>query len=148
METTLGMYLLLLGVIGSTPPDTGSTPAAVSVPPGEAGAKAALERSPRHHEWADISLPGKSAKISAFVAYPERKDKAPVVIVIHEIFGLSDWVRSVADQLAADGYIAIAPDLLTGKGPNGGGTESFATRDDVVAGVRGLTPDEVAGPST
>jgi carboxymethylenebutenolidase len=77
------------------------------------------------------------------VSYPERKEKAPVVIVIHEIFGLSDWVRSVADQLAADGYIAIAPDLLTGKGPGGGGTEAYASRDEVVAGVRGLTPDEV-----
>ena len=65
------------------------------------------------------------------------------MIVIHEIFGLSDWIRSVADQLAADGFIAIAPDLLTGKGPNGGGTEAYASRDDVVAGVRGLTPDEV-----
>jgi carboxymethylenebutenolidase len=77
------------------------------------------------------------------VSYPERKDKAPVIIVIHEIFGLSDWIRGVADQLAADGYIAVAPDLLTGKGPNGGGTEAFASRDDVVAGVRALTPDEV-----
>lgn len=145
METTLGIYLLLLGVIGSTLPDTGFTPAAVSVPPGEAGAKAALERSPRHHEWADISLPGKSAKISAFVAYPERKDKAPVVIVIHEIYGLTDWIRAVADQLAADGFIAIAPDFLSGRGPGGGGTDKFASRDDVVKAVRELAASEVAG---
>ena len=61
-----------------------------------------------------------------WVVYPERKDKAPVVIVIHEIFGLTDWIRGVADQLAADGFIAIAPDLISGKGPNGGGTESVA----------------------
>ena len=113
-----------------------------SLPPAEEGAKARLNASPRHGEYADITVPG-GAKVRAWVSYPERKDKAPVVIVIHEIFGLSDWIRSVADQLAADGYIAIAPDLLTGKGPNGGGTEAYATRDDVVAGVRGLTPEDV-----
>ncbi len=119
-----------------------AAPAAVNLPPGEDGAKARLNSSPRHGEYADIAVPGGNP-LRAWVSYPERKDKAPVVIVIHEIFGLSDWVRSVADQLAADGYIAIAPDLLTGKGPNGGGTDAFASRDDVVAGVRGLTPDEV-----
>jgi carboxymethylenebutenolidase len=75
--------------------------------------------------------------------YPERKDKAPVVLVIHEIFGLSDWARAVADQLAADGFIAIAPDLLSGRGKDGGGTDSFASRDDVVKAVRTLKPDEV-----
>jgi carboxymethylenebutenolidase len=112
------------------------------LPPGEEGAKARLNSSPRHGEYADVPIPG-GGSLRAWVVYPERKDKAPVVIVIHEIFGLSDWIRSVADQLAADGYIAIAPDLLTGKGPGGGGTEAFASRDDVVAGVRGLTPDEV-----
>ncbi len=112
------------------------------LPPGEEGAKARLNASPRHGEYADITLGG-ATTLRSWVSYPERKDKAPVVIVIHEIYGLTDWIRSVADQLAADGYIAIAPDLLTGKGPNGGGTESYASRDDVVAGVRGLTPDEV-----
>ena len=115
---------------------------AANLPPAEEGAKARLNASPRHGEYADIALDG-GTKVRAWVSYPERKDKAPVVIVIHEIFGLSDWIRSVADQLAADGFIAIAPDLLTGKGPNGGGTEAYASRDDVVAGVRGLTPDEV-----
>jgi carboxymethylenebutenolidase len=113
------------------------------VPPGEAGAKTALERSPRHHEWVDIAVPGKAGKVTAFVAYPERKDKAPVVIVIQEIYGLSDWIRSVADRLAADGFIAIAPDLLSGKGPGGGGTDKFGSRDDVVKAVRGLKAPDV-----
>lgn len=112
------------------------------LPPGEEDAKARLNSSARHGEYVDVPVEGAPA-LRAFVAYPERKDKAPVVIVIHEIYGLSDWVRALADQLAADGYIAIAPDLLTGKGPNGGGTEAYASRDDVVAGVRALTPDEV-----
>jgi carboxymethylenebutenolidase len=113
-----------------------------ALPPGEEGAKARLNATPRHGEYATVSLPG-GGNLRSWVSYPERKDKAPVVIVIHEIFGLTDWIRAVADQLAADGYIAIAPDLLTGKGPGGGGTEAYASRDDVVAGVRGLTPDEV-----
>jgi carboxymethylenebutenolidase len=77
-----------------------------------------------------------------WVVYPERKDKAGVVIVIHEIFGLSDWIRGVADALAAEGFIAIAPDLLSGMGPNGGGTESFPSRDAVVQKVRELSREE------
>jgi carboxymethylenebutenolidase len=83
--------------------------------------------------------------VSAFVAYPERKDKAPVVIVIHEVYGLTDWVRAVADRLAADGFLVIAPDLLSGMGPGRGGTDKFASRDDVVKAVRELKePDVVA----
>src|SRR4030043_2127940 len=74
-----------------------------AIPPGEAGAKAALETPPRHHEWVDIAVPGREGKVSAFVAYPERKDKAPVVIVIHEVYGLTDWVRAVADRLGGGG---------------------------------------------
>jgi carboxymethylenebutenolidase len=82
--------------------------------------------------------------VSAFIAYPERKDKAPVVIVIHEIYGLTDWIRAVADRLAGEGYIAIAPDLLSGKGPGGGGTDKFASRDDVAKALRDLPAAEVA----
>ncbi len=123
----------------------GATPAAAAnLPPPEEQAKARLNASPRHGEYADIALAG-GGTLRTWVSYPERKDKAPVVIVIHEIFGLSDWIRAVADQLAADGYIAIAPDLLSGKGPNGGGTDAFASRDDVVAGVRGLAEGDVVG---
>ncbi len=124
-------------------PSAGSD--AGAIPPGETGAKAALERSPRHHEWADISVPGRDTKVAAFIAYPERKDKAPVVIVIQEVYGLSDWIRAVADRLAEDGFIAVAPDFLSGKGPGGGGTDRFGSRDDVVKAVRSLeAPDVVA----
>ena len=94
---------------------------AVGLPPAEGGAKDRLLTSPRHGEWAHVSA-GSGDSVDAWVVYPERPDKAPVVIVIHEIFGLSDWVRSVADQLAAEGFIAIAPDLLTGKAPGGKGS--------------------------
>jgi carboxymethylenebutenolidase len=114
-----------------------------SIPPGEAGAKDALNKSPRHGEWVDVSVPGAKTPLRCFMVYPEIKDKAPVVIVIHEIYGASDWLRAVADQLATDGFIAIAPDLLSGKGPNGGGTEAVGSRDDVVRLVRGLKQDDV-----
>jgi carboxymethylenebutenolidase len=82
-----------------------------------------------------------SKKIKSFVVYPERRDKAPVVIVIHEIFGLSDWVRGVADQLAHDGYIAIAPDLLSGLGPNGGGSAELGSEGSTQA-IRNVTVDD------
>jgi carboxymethylenebutenolidase len=117
--------------------------AADLLPPGEAGAKAFLASSPRHHEWVSIALPGSKMKLSTFVAFPERKEKAPVVIVIHEVYGLTDWVRAVADSLAAAGFIAIAPDFLSGRGPGGGDTGAFASRDDVVKAVREIPPQEV-----
>ena len=96
---------------------------APTLPADEAGAVAALNASPRHGEWVKYDA-GAGDSVRAWVVYPERRDKAPVVIVIHEIFGLTDWARGVTDQLAAEGFIAIAPDLLSGKGPNGGGSES------------------------
>jgi carboxymethylenebutenolidase len=111
------------------------------LPASETQAKAALDKSPRHGEYVDVKLAGGGAPIRTWVAYPERKDKAPVVILIHEIYGLSDWIRGVADQLAREGFIAVAPDLISGMGPNGGGTDSVASRDDVVKLVRGLTPE-------
>ncbi|MEA2600094.1 MAG: carboxymethylenebutenolidase [Acidobacteriota bacterium] len=113
-----------------------------SLPPSEAQAKAALEKSPRHGEYVDIKLPSGGTPIRTWVVYPERKDKAGVVIIVHEIYGLSDWIRGVADQLAREGFIAVAPDLISGLGPNGGGSDSVPSRDDVVKLVRALTPDD------
>jgi carboxymethylenebutenolidase len=138
--------ILLIMFASLTVPFSGGADGNVAdpIPPSEAGAKAALERSPRHHEWVDIAVPGRNTKVAAFVAYPERKDKAPVVVVIHEVYGLTDWIRAIADQLAADGFISVAPDFLSGKGPGGGGTEKFASRDDVVKAVRSLVAPEVA----
>ncbi|MEW6721175.1 MAG: dienelactone hydrolase family protein [Thermodesulfobacteriota bacterium] len=137
------LFVVILVVVTAAVHASGGA-ADPAIPPGEAGAKMALERSPRHHEWVDIAVPESGAKAAAFVAYPERKDKAPVVLVIHEIYGLTDWIRSVADRLAADGFIAVAPDFLSGKGPGGGGTDKFASRDDVVKAVRSLGPADVA----
>ena len=113
-----------------------------TLPPGEPGALATLNTSPRHGEWVDVPLPGSDEPIRTWVVYPERDDDAPVVIVIMEIYGMTDWIRSVADQLAADGFIALAPDLLSGMGPGGGGTESLGDRDNVVATVRTVDSEE------
>lgn len=114
-----------------------------SLPPGTAAHVArALADSSRHGEWVDIPLSG-GPPLTAWVVYPERPDKAPVVLVIHDIRGLSDWARAVADQLAQDGFIAIAPDFLSGKGPGGGGTASLG--DKVGPTIRTLTEEEVAG---
>lgn len=115
--------------------------AAQDIPPAEEQAKATLDKSPRHGEWIDVKMPSGEA-IRTWIVYPERKEKAGVVLVIHEIYGLSDWIRGVADQLAKDGFIAVAPDLISGKGPKGGGTDAAASRDDVVKLVRGLAPEE------
>jgi carboxymethylenebutenolidase len=99
------------------------TASAAGLPPGEADSKTRLLNSPRHGEWVSIDAGG-GDMVDLWVVYPERKDPAPVVIVIQEIFGLTDWIRAVADQLAADGFIAVAPDFLSGKGPGGKGSGS------------------------
>ncbi len=90
-------------------------------------AKTRLEASPRHHEY--VPLKHGNRTVQAFVVYPEVKTKAPVIILIHEIFGLSDWAKEMADELAAQGYIVVAPDLLSGFGPNGGGSSEFSGQD-------------------
>ena len=97
-------------------------------------AKARLEASPRHHEY--VPLKHGSRTVQALVVYPEIKTKAPVVILIHEIFGLSDWAKEMADELAGQGFIVVAPDLLTGFGPNGGGSSEFATRTQLSKPLR------------
>lgn len=101
------------GSVGDT--TIATTQEAEAIAPGAEEAAAQLAASTRHGEWAMIPAGGNDS-VRAWVVYPERPDSAPVVVVIHEIFGLTTWVRSVADQLAAEGYIAIAPDLLTGHG--------------------------------
>jgi carboxymethylenebutenolidase len=113
-----------------------------SLPPGEQEAKAALEKSPRHGEFVDVPMPS-GGPVKTWIVYPERRDRAGVVLIIHEIFGLSDWIRGVADQLAREGFIAVAPDFISGHGPGGGGTDSAGSRDDVVKLIRGVTPEEV-----
>jgi len=104
-------------------------------------AKARLEKSPRHQEWVKVKQGNRD--VQSFLVFPEVKDKATAVVVIHEIFGLTDWARSVADQLAEAGYIAIAPDLLSGMAPGGGGTNELGGRDKVTRAVSSLPPNQV-----
>lgn len=104
-------------------------------------AKELMAKSPRHQEW--IKLKHGNREVSAFLVYPETKNKATAVVVIHEIFGMTDWVQSLTDQLAAAGYIAIAPDLLSGMGPNGGGSSAFTDRNAVGQAIRDLPADQI-----
>ena len=113
-------------------------------------AKDALEKSPRHREYVPIVHDGRT--VTTFVVYPEVKSKAEVVVLIHEIFGLSDWMKLQADELAAKGYIVLAPDLLSGVGPGGdgktgGGTDALfattGTTDPVVKAIATITPEQV-----
>lgn len=112
----------------------------LAIPADAEGANARLAASPRHGEWAMVPA-GDGDSVRAWVVYPERSTPAPVVLVVHEIFGLSNWVRGVADQLAAEGFIAIAPDLLTGHGvpdgPDGADAEAARTA------IRELQPADV-----
>src|SRR4051794_33249788 len=98
-------------------------------------AKQRLAASPRHREWVNVKSGARS--VSAFVVYPEVKGKAPAVVVIHEIFGMTDWVQLLADELAANGVIAIAPDLLSGV------TLAPGDANAVGKAIRDLPPDQI-----
>lgn len=100
-----------------------------------------LNSSPRHHEWVGIEGPDRT--IHTFVVYPEVRAKVPVVVVIHENRGLNDWARSLADQLAEAGYIAVAPDFLSGMGPDDGNTAAFADSNAARDAIYELTTERV-----
>ena len=109
--------------------------------PAQDWARAKLDKSSRHQEW--VKVQSGTREVQCFVVYPEVKYKATTIIMIHEIFGLTDWAREMADELAAEGYIVIAPDLLSGSGPNGGGSDTFTNQSAVTKAVSGLPPDQV-----
>ena len=108
---------------------------------GQDWAKDRLEKSTRHGEW--VKVKHEAREVEAFIVYPEVPGKATAVVVIHEIFGLTDWVRSVADQLAEAGYIAIAPDLLSGMAKEGGGSQAFPGLDEARKAIAALPSDHV-----
>jgi carboxymethylenebutenolidase len=128
---TLSLLALLLAL-----PLAATTPAHA-----QDWAKARLEKSPRHREWVALKHDGRT--VNAYVVYPESKTKTPVVVLIHEIFGASDWTHEMADEIAAQGYIVIAPDLLSGFGPNGGGSDAFKSQEDTTKAVSALDPNTV-----
>jgi carboxymethylenebutenolidase len=108
----LGLVIVALGQVGWA-----------QIASAQDWAKEKLAKSRRHGEW--VTVTHGDRKVETFVVYPESKAKTPVVLIIHEIFGMTDWVQDLADQLAEAGYIAVAPDLLSGMGPNGGRSSSF-----------------------
>jgi len=128
---------------GSSPStaSTSSPSSDPSLPAGSADVAQRLASSPRHGEYVMIPS-GTGDSVRAWVVYPERSTKAPVIVIIHEIFGLSTWIRGVADQLAADGYIAIAPDLLTGKATPAPGTDTL-TQAVATSTIRTLKSEDV-----
>ena len=104
-------------------------------------AKVKLEKSPRHQEW--VKIKHGSREVNCFVVYPEVKDKATTIVLIHEIFGLTDWAREMADELAAEGYIVIAPDLLYGSVTNGGTEELIKSGGNVGNAIQALPPAQI-----
>jgi len=146
-KTLAAMAALLLASFSAYAQDSSNThvhhlmESNTFAPPGQDWAKARVDKSPRHQEWVDVKYGNRVVK--SFLVFPEVKGKATAVVVIHEIFGLTDWVRSFADQLAEAGYIAIAPDLLSGAGPDGGGSGAFTDRSGVGQAIRALPPDQI-----
>jgi carboxymethylenebutenolidase len=102
-----------------------------------------LEDSPRHHEWVEVN--SNKRTIDCFVAYPEKSENTSVLIIIHENRGLTDWVRSFADQIAEAGYLAIAPDLLSDFDQDHTNTASFNSSDDARNAIYQLDPEKVTG---
>jgi carboxymethylenebutenolidase len=148
MKTSISLFvLLILCSVSACAQDmpsnhSGNHHGAPAAEPAETQdwAKQRLAKSPRHQEW--VKVKNGAREVNSFVVYPEAKNKATAVIVIHEIFGMTDWVQSLTDQLAEAGYVAIAPDLLSGMGPNGGGTSSL-DRNAVGQTIRDLPADQI-----
>jgi carboxymethylenebutenolidase len=129
--------LLLLALTGcaSSAPDTAA--------PSTTDTTARLETTPRHDEWARVDRGGRTLHL--YVSYPQVSSKAPAVLLIHENRGLTDWVRSVADALSEKGFIAVAPDFLSGMAPGGGKTSDFASQDAAREAISALPRDQVLG---
>src|SRR5215813_7573361 len=119
----------------------GASPSPADAAETQEWAKERLKKSSRHQEW--VKVKNGAREVSSFLVYPEVKDKATAVIVIHEIFGCSDWVRGMTDQFAEAGYISIAPDLLSGTAPGGGGTAELGSGDAVRKAISGLASDQI-----
>src|SRR5216683_1700320 len=133
MKRIVAMMLLLSGILLAAQTATAQEWS-------QPWARERIAKSPRHSEWVSVKHDGRS--VETLIVYPESKEKRPVVLVIHEIFGLSDWAQELADEVAAAGYIAVAPDLLSGSAPNGGRTKDFAA-GGVMEAIGKLNPDQV-----
>jgi len=111
------------------------------LPAGAFTASSTVARTTLRHEWMDIALAG-GQRLHTWIEYPNRTDPAPVVVVMSHEAGLDDWMRAVADQVATEGFIAVAPDILSGRGPNGGNVDSFRFPADVIRANEKLPQQE------
>ncbi len=139
MKNTCVWFLMALLIVSSgceREAPKGASPGATGTEGGR------LEQSPRHHEWVDLTT-ATGRTVRAYVTYPEVSEAATAVVIIHENRGLTPWVRGLADQASEAGYVAIAPDLLSGSGPAGGGTDSFASGDAARKAIGELPSDQV-----
>ncbi len=118
-----------------------AAPVNMKLPADDMGVAARLANSPRKGEYVNVMVDGKPMR--TWVVHPAGNGKAPVVVVIMEIFGLSDWIRGVADQLAAEGYIAVAPDIVVGHGKDGGDTSSLSTQQEITQAVLKIPGPEI-----
>ncbi len=141
-------FSLLLAACALPPPDDqgmqGSSAASSASSPAASSAVAMLDRlndSPRHQEWADVRVGDKA--IRTWVVYPQVRENRPVVLLIHENRGLTDWVRSLADQVAEAGYIAVAPDLLSDFSNQYARTSDFPDEDAAIDAIGQLESDRV-----
>jgi carboxymethylenebutenolidase len=125
----------------SAPQPVRAATAPAPLPAGAAEAQARIAASPRHAEWVMVRT-GPQDSVRAWVVYPQRSERAPVVLVVHEIFGVSHWIRAVADQLAADGFIAITPDLLTMRNIPAG-ADGAPDPETARTEIRTLQPDDI-----
>src|SRR5437667_1521990 len=118
-----------------------AAPANAKLPADDMGVVARLASSPRKGEYVNVMVDGKPMR--TWVVHPAGNGKAPVVVVVMEIFGLSDWIRGVADQLAAEGFVAVAPDIVAGHGKDGGDTASLSTQQEITQAVLALPAAEI-----
>jgi carboxymethylenebutenolidase len=138
MRNLIAVLALFAAACATTQPPAAVTPA---TEPSAAPPNAQLEDTPRHDEWVQIDSAGR--KLHAYVVYPQVSRLSGAVMVIHENRGLTDWVRTVADKIAERGYIAIAPDFLSGSAPGGGRTSDFPTSDAAREVISKLPPAQV-----
>src|SRR5215475_7199848 len=111
------------------------------LPAGAFTASSTVAHTTLQHEWVDIPFGG--ARLHTWIEYPAGAGKAPVVIVMSHEAGLDDWMRAIADQLASHGFIAIAPDILSGRGPNGGNMNAFKFPADVIQAIAKIPEEEL-----
>jgi len=116
-------------------------PQNLMLPPDDMGAAARLAASPRRGQQVTVNVNG--TQLILWVVAPQGGGRHPVVVVIHDVNAMGDWPRAVGDQLAAEGFIAVVPDLISGKGPNGGGTASFPDQMAIRNAILTLTPEDI-----